>query len=104
MALRAVIDASGEKTIEEYEPEIILPTIEESRAAMVLTPAQARVKLATLGMLANIETAISALPVGNLTRIYWYHATEFRRDDSLLVDFCTNQLGLTDTQIDDLFV
>lgn len=81
----------------------IPPTIEELRAQMVLTPAQARVKLASLGMLANIESQIAALPVDNLTRIYWYYATEFRRDDAILIAFCADNLGLSPEQIDALF-
>lgn len=79
------------------------PTIEELRSRMVLTPAQARVKLANLGMLTGIDIAISALPIDNLTRIYWDYATEFRRDDAILIAFCTASLGMTAEQIDTLF-
>ena len=94
-----------EITQAEYDALIkpIQPTLEELRSTMVLTSAQARSKLASLGLLANIEAMISALPIDNLTQIYWYYATEFRRDDALLNTFCINNLGMTAEQIDGLF-
>ncbi len=79
------------------------PTIEELRSTMVLTPAQARIKLAGLGLLDGIETTIAALPITDPVSIYWYYATEFRRDDAILNTFCTDKLGMTAEQIDGLF-
>jgi hypothetical protein len=85
-------------------PEPVLePTIEDLRSTMVLTPAQARIKLAGLGLLDGIETTIVALPITDVVSIYWYYATEFRRDDAILTAFCTDKLGMTAEQIDGLF-
>ena len=94
-----------EITQEEYDAlfKPIQPTLEEQRSTMVLTSAQARSKLASLGLLANIEAIISALPIDNLTQIYWYYATEFKRNDVILSAFCTDKLGMTPEQIDELF-
>jgi len=89
--------------LSDAEPNYIPPTIEQLRAEMVLTPAQARVKLVSLGMLTGIETTITALPIDNLTQIYWKYATEFRRDDPILITFCTDSLNMSPEQIDELF-
>jgi len=95
---------TGERVeLPDAESSYIPPTIEQLRAEMVLTPAQARVKLAGLELLAGIESAIAALPIDNLTRIYWYYATEFRRDDPILITFCTDSLNMSPEQIDELF-
>lgn len=98
------LQTGEEIELPDAEPSYILPTIEELRSRMVLTPAQARVKLANLGMLTGIDIAISALPVDNLTRIYWEYATEFKRNDLTLNEFCVNSLGMSPEQIDTLFV
>ena len=70
---------------------------------MVLTSAQARIKLAGLGLLDGIETTIAALPITDPVSIYWYYATEFKRNDAILNTFCINNLGMTAEQIDGLF-
>ena len=92
-------DKNGYPVLTERLP----PTLEELRSTMVLTSAQARSKLASLGLLANIEAMISALPIDNLTQIYWYYATEFKRNDAILSAFCTDKLGMSPEQIDMLF-
>jgi len=94
-----------EITQAEYEAlsKPVQPTIEELRSTMVLTPAQARIKLAGLGLLDGIETTIAALPITDVVSIYWYYATEFRRLDSTLIGFCTSTLGMSDTQLDEIF-
>lgn len=100
----AVFDGIAWRIETEPPPPISpQPTIEELRAQMILTPAQARIKLANLGMLSSIEAMIATLPIANLTRIYWYYATEFRRDDEILTTFCAENLGLNPEQIDALF-
>jgi hypothetical protein len=88
---------------DEEPTPIPQPTLEELRSTMVLTPSQARIKLAGLGLLDGIETTIAALPITDVVSIYWYYATEFRRDDAILTAFCADKLGMTAEQIDGLF-
>ena len=98
----AVTGVTIELPDEEPTP-IPQPTLEELRSTMVLTPAQARIKLAGLGLLDGIETTIAALPITDVVSIYWYYATEFRRLDSTLIGFCTSTLGMSATQLDEIF-
>lgn len=78
-------------------------TITDIRASMVLSRLQAKLNLTKAGLLPQIETAISAMAVDNVTRIYYEESPIFERLNPLLINFCTNTLGMTDVQIDSLF-
>ena len=85
-----------EQQIQEYEAQLLL----SRRAAMVCTPRQASLALLQAGLLDTVETWIATQ--SRLVQIDWDRATEIRRDWPLIANAAT-ALGLTDTQIDDLF-
>lgn len=66
---------------------------------------QARLALLSAGLLASVNTAIASIAgaPGDAARIEWEFAQEVRRD-SALVQSLIPSLGLTNTQIDNLFV
>jgi len=66
-----------------------------------VTPRQARLALNAAGLLDQVEATISA--ADKPTQLTWEYAVEFRRDDPL-INGLGAQLGLTDAQIDALFV
>ena len=77
--------------------------LERKRAEMVLTPAQARLKLASIDMLTTVNTAINALSETDAMRIKWEYATQIERLDPDLIEFCVQVLGIDDAGIDSLF-
>lgn len=66
---------------------------------------QARLALLGDSLLDGVSTAIAALPEPDKSTaaIEWEYATEVRRDSALLATLCT-AMGITDEQIDDLFL
>lgn len=87
----------------EPEPE---PTPEEAlameRARMVVSRFQARAALMQAGMLEQVEVIMSEPDTDQLTVLAWHDATEFRRL-SPAIGTIAGMIGLTDTQVDDLF-
>jgi len=71
----------------------------------VLTMRQARLALLNAGLLATVSDSIANMPgaEGDAARIEWEFAQEVRRDNPLFGSMAT-VLGLTDEQIDALFV
>lgn len=69
-----------------------------------VSPRQARLALLSAGKLAAAETALAAMtgPQGEAARITWEFATEVLRDDPLIGSLAP-VLGLTETEIDNLF-
>lgn len=66
-----------------------------------VTPRQARLALLGAGLLTQVEAAVTA--AGGATQITWEYATQIRRDDPLIAQIGTS-LGLTQAQIDALFI
>ena len=66
-----------------------------------VTPRQVRLILLQQGLLANVEAMIAQQD--EATKITWEFASEFRRDDPLLLSLAQS-LGLTSEQIDDFFI
>ena len=99
-----VIDLTAEEIAER---EAMQPTpeqlLQQKRAGMVLTPAQARLKLASIDMLTTVNTAINALSETDAMRIKWEYATQIERLDPDLIEFCVQVLGIDDAGIDSLF-
>ncbi len=86
-------------------PAEITPTAEQRRAAIpAITSRQARRALLAAGKLANVDTALAALPLPQreAAQIDWQHALTFERNHPLITTMGA-ALGLTDAQIDDLF-
>ena len=71
----------------------------------VISMRQARLALLHAGLLAGAVAAIAAMPdvAGDAARIEWEYAQEVRRDSPLLPGMMAS-LGLTDAQVDDLFM
>lgn len=72
------------------------PTVPQS-----VTPVQGRIALLNAGLLDSATAAVEA--AGGATAIWWEYAAEWERNNSILVTMGT-ALGLTSTQIDQLFV
>lgn len=62
---------------------------------------QARLVLLNAGLLANVEAMIATQD--EATKLTWEYATEFRRDDPLLLSLAEN-LNLTSEEIDNFFI
>ena len=66
----------------------------------VVTARQARLALLNSGLLDQVEAAVTQ--AGTEAKIYWDYSTEIHRDSPFIASI-GQSLGLTDTQIDDLF-
>ena len=66
-----------------------------------VTPRQVRLLLLSQNLLAQVETIIAASD--EATKIAWEYASEFRRDDPLLLALA-QQLNLTNQQVDEFFI
>ena len=80
-------------------------TAEEKRTNMIVTMRQARLALAEQGLLSQVQDAISLIPEPDKTKIEieWEYASEVDRNSSW-VSVLQPALGVTDEQIDDLFI
>ena len=70
------------------------------RAAMKVSRLQARVALLQAGLLPQVEAAVAA--ADPIIQMAWAEAIEFRRYSPAILGLAS-ALGLTDTQLDDLF-
>lgn len=96
-ALR-INSATGEaETVTIPDSDPVVPAIVSMR--------QARLALLSAGLLANVDAAIAALPSPQreAAQIDWEYATEVRRASPLIAALGP-ALGLTDAQIDALFI
>lgn len=96
-ALRINVETGAEEIIEIPDPVPAVPQVVSRRQAL-------RALLAD-GLLHMVEPAIAALPQPDrdIAMIEWAAATEFRRDHFLIAMIGT-ALGLTEQQIDALFI
>lgn len=85
--------AADPNTLEYVAPPPVVP--------QSVTPRQVRLVLLAQGLLASVEAMIAQQD--EATRIAWQYASEFRRDDPLLLSLATT-LGLTNQQLDDFFI
>lgn len=97
-ALDAEIRAAG--GIAPYVPPSAAELLAAERARMVCSRFQAKAALAAAGLLSAAEAAVAqADPIAQLA---WAEAVEFRRSSPTIVALGA-AIGLTETQIDDLF-
>jgi hypothetical protein len=68
-----------------------------------VTRFQALATLSAAGHLPAIRTYIATLDQDNITRLAWENAADWERSSPTLAALAT-MLGLTDTEVDDLFV
>uniref|UniRef100_A0A1A7GEE4 Uncharacterized protein n=1 Tax=biofilter metagenome TaxID=1070537 RepID=A0A1A7GEE4_9ZZZZ len=83
-----------------------LAAAKKARVPQVVTRRQARRALAIAGLLDLVQPAIDAIadPTQRaLAQIDWDDATDFRRDDATLL-MLSAALGLSEEQLDDLFI
>lgn len=85
----------------EPEPYVAPP----APKATVVTMRQARLALLQYNLLGNINSAIASLPSPQkeAAQIEWEYSQEVQRDKEL-VSMLATALGLTDVQLDDLFL
>ena len=96
----AVSDTRPTPEWDEYAGEIPVPVPVE------VTPRQARRALLAAGLLDDVEAALDAISdpqVKAIAKIEWATAQQVRRDWPLLLQVA-GQMGLTDEQLDALFV
>lgn len=92
--------AEREMTPEEIATlPLVVPSIPE-----VVTMRQARLALLQAGLLAQVNTAVAGMPgaVGDTARIEWEFSSTVERNRPL-VQSLIGALGLTESQLDDLF-
>jgi len=77
----------------------------ERRSAMVITPRQARLALASVGKLSTVDEAINLVPEPDksLITIEWEYATSIERT-SPWIEALRPALGLTEEELDNLFI
>lgn len=94
-----IIFRNGEQVgIENVEIDI-----DALRDTLVLSNANARIKLVSLGLFNAVNTVLMALPETDEMRIQWEYGGEFHRNNPLLIRFF-HDIGYTDEQIDVLFL
>jgi hypothetical protein len=99
--MRTVYDiATGETTIDpDFVPEPVAPPPPQVPASVWMR--QARLALLAIGRLDDVEAAIAQS--GATAQIEWEYAHEVRRDAALVVGIGA-ALGLTEAEIDALFI
>lgn len=87
------------------EPEFTEEDIVAERMGKSVTMRQARLALLQAGLLPQIEVAIEGLsePDKTAVKIEWEYALDVKRSHTWVIAL-TQQLGMTDQQLDDLFV
>ena len=80
-------------------PALPDPIIAE-RASMTVSRFQALAALLNAGLLSQVNVALA--DAGPLAQLAWAEATEFRRNSPTIAGLASG-LGLTDTEVDDLF-
>lgn len=99
----------GDQWVQGWQVQPLSPEeIEQRRKAKVparVTMRQARLALLGAGLLGNVDTAVNALPSPQkeAARIEWEYSQEVQRHNGF-VSVLAPALGLSDLQIDQLFV
>ena len=81
------------------EPYVVSPP----PVPTIVTRFQARAALVQAGYFTQIDDFMAALPKTDIRRMAWEDATEFDRTSTTLLAM-QQMLGLSDSQVDDLFV
>ncbi|MDD2290684.1 MAG: hypothetical protein PHV52_00260 [Aliarcobacter sp.] len=90
--------------LEEYcKKQKIAPYIIPEQVVVIptsITRLQAKLQLSKIGKFSQVEALMQE---NEKARIYWNDADNFYRNDAILLNMA-KALGLTDTQLDDLFL
>lgn len=97
----AVVDMNPEE-VAAWESEQASPP--QTRPPTKVTMRQARLALLGAGLLPQVDAAVAAITgaAGEAARIEWEYALTVERDSPLVASL-TAALGLTGTQLDELF-
>lgn len=95
----AALLASG-ATISEAAAPTAAELLATERARMIVSRFQAKAALMAAGLLPSVDAAISA--ADSITQLAWAEVTELRRNSPMIVALAA-AIGLTYTQVDDLF-
>lgn len=90
-----------DETFSYLEGIFTAPAVPHKAVASV-TAFQAKAALLQCGLLDSVEAQMNAANTEAFTRLAWYTAQEFKRD-SPTVAAMIPALGITETQLDDLF-
>jgi len=96
--LYAIVSAGD---VAPYEAPTV--SIEQQRETMVVSRFQAKAALSNAGLLATVQALMDDPSTPEVYRLAWQDALEFRRLSPTLTAM-NAALGLTDEQLDDLFV
>jgi hypothetical protein len=85
--------------------QFVRPAPVQAPVPQSVTMRQCRIALLDAGLLDAVQSSIATMPgtEGERARIDWEYALEVRRDWPL-ISYMAGDLGLTDEQVDDLFV
>lgn len=76
--------------------------LQQWREQTTCTPFQGKVALFNVGLLDDIEALVAGTTVDTVTKLAWANALEWRRTSPMIASLAA-ALGMTDTQVDDLF-
>jgi hypothetical protein len=95
---------AGYVLLSDTDVAAYLTEIAAANAITSVTMRQARLALLQTGLLANVTSAISAMPgiEGDTARIIWEFSNTVERDNPLITQIGA-ALNLTSAQLDDLF-
>lgn len=96
---RTVAVAYALGTTEERQAE----ALRLQRDQAVISRFQAMAALDAAGLLPAIEAAIASAETPNIVKVAWSEAAEFRRNSPMLNELAA-KLGISDEQLDELFV
>lgn len=88
-------------TTREYTNDELL-IIKKTSTPQTITPRQIRQQLTKIGLRQQVEEYVASSSDYNL-KDWWEYSTSFDRDNEVLISAST-LLGLTDSQVDDLFI
>lgn len=98
--------ASLREQVATLEEQIVASVPEEPDTPISVTMAQARIALKQAGLFDQVEAGLNALPEGDqkdTALIAWEYAPNVARNGALVTALAAT-MGLTDEQLDELFV
>ena len=93
-------DESGVVHTKAEQEEAYLLAKFKATVPTTISPRQARLALNTAGLLDDVEAAVAT---NKEYQIFWEYSLEIKRDDTIL-NTMTAALGMTERQVDDLFI
>lgn len=98
----------GARVVREIVPDFTMPPqpqeIEPAKdVPQSITRLQAKIALSQTGLLEQIQGMMAGLPSTDIQRLAWENALQFERD-SAMVNGMAAAIGITQDQLDDLFI